>query len=187
MEEGKFFVRKKFVVDRQFQLQYLKIFVITSLSVLIIGAGLYYMTRANMDVREETRLLVLKVLGLMSVFVMLYSALMGVLCVALTHRVAGAAWRLEQHLHKIREGSYDEIVKLRKDDYLKNLAAGLNELSALLREDVARRQEAVRNLETLKSVFEKDGPSSEAHRQTLTDVIQALRPADQPVGNVSKS
>jgi len=54
-------------------------------------------------------------------------------CIVITHRIAGPLYNIEQKLDKLIQGENVEIITLRKDDELKELAAKLNKLILMLR------------------------------------------------------
>jgi methyl-accepting chemotaxis protein len=63
-----------------------------------------------------------------------------------THKTAGAAFNLERHLAKIRDGEYGTRVALRHNDNLQSIGRTLNEMSIALDERLWRDIELLDDL-----------------------------------------
>jgi hypothetical protein len=69
-------------------------------------------------------------------------AIIGILTILVTHRIAGPAMVIVRALRGMRRGEFDHRLQLRKRDYLKELAAEIDGL----REDIQARQRTVDDL-----------------------------------------
>lgn len=143
--EGKV-VRRQIVVDRSFQLQFLRIWVLVGLAMVLLSAGFYIFVRRFSGLQRMDPF-VLKVLLGMSVFIVIFCVLMGTLSIILAHRVAGAAYRIERSLDRMNEGDFSEPISLRKGDYLTRIADRLNVLQERRKREV---EELVRGLSQIR-------------------------------------
>jgi signal peptidase II len=66
------------------------------------------------------------------------AATLAALAIFLTHRFAGPAYAIERALHALRDGKVDQQLHLRQRDYLKGMAAAVEELRQ--RETERRKQ-----------------------------------------------
>ena len=171
--------RTKILVDRTFQLQYLKIFLLIGLG--IAGATVsvvlipQYLKGAG-DIDPE----VVKMLTGLCIFIVLLCTLMGILSVALTHRVAGATLRLNRFVYGIIYGGSDMEVHLRKGDYMHSLADALNVLALHLRTCRHEITEIAGRLEAIKGELQQSGALSDPQRTALDDAIARLRTPPRP-------
>ncbi len=108
-----------------------------------IGAGVVYMLMglgAVMWLPLETMSgsdigLIALVMNL--TFFGLLAALMGVVCLRLTHAVAGPAMILQRAIDGLRAGEYHHRCELRENDYLKDLATAVGQLQTHLEQMAA--------------------------------------------------
>lgn len=167
--------RRQLVIDRSFQLQYLYIWLAIAVGILLLCGGFYVLVRTTQGRIDPV---MSKLLVGVSVFVVLFSLLMGILSVAMTHRVAGAAFRLEQSLQRLKEGDLDVSFSLRKGDYLQNLAQSLEELKGLFARERRLRLEALAHLERLQSSVGNQFSAEDRNR--LSSLCEQLRQTEVP-------
>lgn len=161
--------RRKIVVDRRFQLQYLHIWLAVAVGLVVISVGFYFLSKGVSGGLSRIDPTFVRLMIGMSVFVILFSLLMGLLSVVMTHRVAGAAWRLDQCIRRLSGGDLDVRITLRKGDYLHNLADSLNEL----RETMKRSREAARELLGLLEEAQASPDGEEGKK--IADLCDRLR------------
>jgi hypothetical protein len=172
-----FWRRRHVLVDPAFQLQYLKMGLLTAAAIAVPAMFLVVVLVARPIADSDAQRMLVSLAVGMALFVVLYAFLIGLLNVVMTHRVAGAARKLHGRLLDLIEGRWDGEVTLRKSDYLQNLASGLNDLACALRHKRADVGECVARLEALRDRCPED------LRRDLEDVLDRLRrhaPAPAP-------
>lgn len=166
---GEHFRRRQILVDPKFQLQYLKLGVLMALMVAVVLFGVVLILMRAQGIPDDVKQVILKLsIGMVGVLV-IYSLIIGLLNVVMTHRVSGAARKLHGFILQLIEGAYGEHVGLRDSDYLQNLAAALNDLSDALQERGRGMDEALAQLEALRERVPGDA------RQTFSELIARLR------------
>src|SRR5574341_182701 len=121
---------------------YLNGFVVRSTLIFVCGAlltatalylapgerGLSYADSYKI-IAELDRALVVKSLILFSFTMLLIIAVIVIISIAYSHRVAGPLYKFGMHTRKIASGDLAESVRLRSNDVIHALAADLNNLS----------------------------------------------------------
>lgn len=168
--------RKQIVIDRTFQFQYMVIWVLTGIGVLVLGILAFALWKIFGGGRNpEFSGPIIKTAVGMGIFVLLFCALMGVLSVYLTHRVAGAAYRLEKTLRSVAEGDLTQEFQLRQNDYLQTLATELNTFVSNLRQ---QRDQLAQVSKSLEKAIETLRSSGKLQEQELADLQAALAKLD---------
>jgi HAMP domain-containing protein len=99
------------------------------------------------------------------IYFLLAAAILGVVALLLTHRIAGPAFVVERAVRAMAKGDHGARLGLRKRDYLKPLAAAVEELRAEL-ERRARACEELRaaldrgDLDAARSLVERVQPAA---------------------------
>jgi hypothetical protein len=101
----------------------------------VLDAQLAAELEAHELVLEGRSLRVIAGLGFMG-FALAY---VGIMSLKLSHRIAGAAWRLGQTMRSFREGERQLRVKLREDDLLRDLQDDLNDFLSWAEKALAER------------------------------------------------
>lgn len=129
--------RRKYLIDRKFQLKYavsILIFILITFfifTVIFYQVGFLPLLEKLRNVYPETRLFII----LRGVYKNLIISFLLLLVVALgfaifkSHKIAGPLFRLKYHIRQMSSGDFSTRVKLRKKDELKILADELNLLS----------------------------------------------------------
>lgn len=160
--------RRQILVDRSFQLSFLRLWLTVGLGLVVLSAAFYFFARQFLGSKQIDPIILRVILG-MGAFILIFSALMGTLSIVLAHRVAGAAYRLEKSLDRILEGDISEVISLRKGDYLTRLAERLSRLQERLRQDRAKAVELTGMLVVLRDQVPAD------QRPRLDEILQKLR------------
>ena len=180
--------RTTLLIDRPFQFQYLIIWGLTAsvlgLTFLMTLFVLHSWGALGGDVPgmwiDSGH--VIPFIGGLAAFLILYAILMGVITLGSTHRVAGAAYRIDQCVQRMVRGDYGFAVTLRKKDYLQPVAASLNALVA----DLARRRAAsvaaADALESLHARLARGEALQAADASSLSDLARSLREASAANG-----
>ena len=98
--------------------------------------------------------------------------LVGLLCIKLTHIIAGPVYRMERVCRGIGEGDLTNLIKLRKNDELKELADSINEMTLGLRNRVINIKD---NYEDLRGSIEASkGSIPESKVEELNAKLEAI-------------
>jgi len=148
--------RKKYLIDRKFQLRFaMELMVLVLLVPFIVWANFYVLGQYAMSVdpgvselgnwgvtgallRHQWPLLLLVYIfnfGLVYGFIVYY-----------THRIAGPVYRFDVVLGDMAEGKVGHIIKLRKRDYFGDVGARINSVTERLGATFNNLSEANRNL-----------------------------------------
>lgn len=100
------------------------------------------------------------------------------LCVTITHIVAGPVYRMERVVRGIGEGDLTNFIKLRQRDELKDLADSMNEMTLGLRNKVINIKE---NFEEVRNNFE--GLRSSLPDNKFVEISQKLNNIDETLQN----
>jgi HAMP domain-containing protein len=76
-------------------------------------------------------------------------AILAVVTLLLTHRVAGAAFSLKRSVRTMQAGDYSAPIRIRRRDYLQALAAEIDQLRCNLLEEQRERRQMLEELERL--------------------------------------
>jgi methyl-accepting chemotaxis protein len=111
-------------------------------------------------IAELDSALVSKSLVLSSFALLLILAVIVVISIAYSHRVAGPLFKLGMHTRKIASGDLSESVRLRSNDVIHELAADLNDLSGNYRDLLAQVRTKTRVLAVIMDNAEKQGANA---------------------------
>ncbi len=167
--------RRLILVDRRFQLQYLYIWLWVGVLMVLLAIGFYFAFARDLVGDRLRDPAIIRLLSGMSGFLVLFSLLMGLLSVVLSHRVAGAAWRLQQILTKLVEGDIEQHIVLRPNDYLQPVAAKLNDLQEKLRRSEQSIVSTLAKVEEFKLKLAREGHLSDADRVQFDELLHPLR------------
>lgn len=175
--------RRRYIVNWKYQMQ--ASLLVVSLAVVmlsLININVYFTNRAstesilvvNPDLRtaletRDRRQVVELALG--SVVMILGVFALGIFQ---SHKTAGAAFSLRRTLMELRDGHYDAVPRLRRDDNLQELLAPVKDLALALREITASEIEA---LQAAVAALERaaSDPSGRRPATVLQELIQQKR------------
>jgi len=112
-----------------------------------------------------------------AIYFALGAAILGVVSLLLTHRVAGPAYVMERAVHGMRKGDYSRRLNLRRRDYLKDLAAAIEALRA---ETVEKQETRKKKLSDLKSCL------GEGDTAAATELVKQLLADEEPKPEASE-
>jgi hypothetical protein len=167
--------RRLILIDRRFQLQYLYIWLWVGVLMVLLGLGFYFLFAKDLLGDRLRDPAIVRLLSGMSGFLVLFSLLMGLLSVVLSHRVAGAAWRLHQILTRLVEGDVEQRIALRPNDYLQPIAGKLIELQEILRRGETSIATTVARIEETKLRLAREGKITEADKAAIDEIVHPLR------------
>ena len=170
--------RKKIVVDREFQFRYLMTWVLLTMSLL---AGLV-MGSLTVFYFFNTQHMVTYFIWVNALCAVTITSFSMYYIVGHSHRIAGPALRLERLIHQMAKGRRGFRVRLRRKDYLKQIASALNELVESLEKKEARVHELGRMIGELSS----DGHDVEQVHELAGRVSRELTELCQVVTEVTE-
>jgi hypothetical protein len=137
--------RRIYMVDRKLQLT-----VAGQLLGVLAGVAVLYVVGVLLLAGDDGTegLTAGEVLHANLIYFLLAAAILGVVALLITHRIAGPAFVVERALRAMMRGDHTSRLELRKRDYLKPLAAVVEEL----REELQRR---ARTCEELKAALDR--------------------------------
>lgn len=182
MRIGKHIIRTHYLLDRSYQIRhvlYVALIIFLCCCVLsylvFIGSWAYAVNKTLQSVNlypGEQLTIVTKDFVFKSCLMILFLSLFlaGLWSLLFSHRVAGPAWRFKRTLSEIARGRYTRAVKLRKGDYLKDLADSFNTTLKVLEDKSSSQLELVHQMKKemaeLREIAEHS-PSSEKEIQDL--------------------
>ena len=95
----------------------------------------------------------------------------------MSHRIAGPAYRLKRVMSDLMRGDYASRARLRKADYLKDVAAWINRLAEDLETRRERVESALKQAEVLRELVVAQEGSGPKARQLAEAVAAGLREA----------
>lgn len=138
--------RRQYFVQKDFQFKFILKFCMVLLVGIIISTGLVLLFSENTLTSsfEQSRLVIRNTASaiLPNVFLshaiafVLISFLAIVVTLLVSHKLAGPLFRFEKELKEMGNGDLTKVVKIRKDDQVKAIADGLNEMRANLQKKI---------------------------------------------------
>ena len=122
--------RRNFLVDKRFQYHYFRICFWTGMMVMAISVLMFAALTLFFAITPKLQPEIFRVLVAIPILISCFCVAFGVVTVRMTHRVAGPAFGLERSINRFRNGELDAVVRVRNDDYLKNVAGALENLRA---------------------------------------------------------
>ena len=153
------FVRKSYLVDRDFQLRYalqmIALFAISASAVGALLAATIIQLRFQADVQGGRRLLVVLIAASALLFLVIFGY-----AVLMAHRISGPIWVMSRMLDSLADGKLPWIRSLRKEDELKTFFQRLVKAVHFIRdwqaEEANHLEETVGRLKSLASSGEVD-------------------------------
>ncbi len=182
--------RRRYIVKRVFQLKYTGIILLfILLTIFLTGAITYYtifpyLSEKLANVYPQSRLIsILAVSNLRLFYASLALISIAVwIGIALSNKIAGPWYRLENILLDMARGNITEDIRLRKGDELKSLADAINKVTARLRTDKSQAIQKLGNLQQdlskLREELNRVQPDAVRAKQlmsNLQDSIDSLR------------
>lgn len=166
-----------YLVDRDFQLRYVRFFVLvgilsTALTLFLILYPMFYLDLLRFP--DFLPWPFLTGIGVAALLNFLTIASLGVL---ITHRISGPIFNLVRQMHAIRIGHRGSQVKVRATDDLKYLVRNFNELVEYMS---VTAQSLESQLQEINASLEASGPIPTEVRAKLEAMAQALRGKQRP-------
>jgi len=141
------FRRRRYVVGKlQWAITFRILAVLVGVAVLYF-VGLFILPGENSLAGQTGDQVRVTLLRANLIYFTLGSAILAVVTLLLTHRVAGAAFSLKRSVRAMQAGDYSAPIRLRQRDYLKALAAEIDQLRCNLLEEQRERRQMLEELE----------------------------------------
>lgn len=198
--------RRRYLVDRRFQLKYA--FIMAGAGLLVAGVFGVWLHQAHaqavalLSPDAETRALVERsdrlLLGAFVVIGLLLSAALGLLGIVITHRVAGPIFVMGHYLRVLAEGRFPRMRTLRRGDELKRFFQTFLDAvesmkvreakhAAVLEDAVRRMRESVGAAPELAPAIDALARAAQERRSALSQDDLELTPMAVPAPKNRKS
>ena len=121
--------KKIYLVNRDFQFRYTRAAIIVAIISTFLTAVVILYPLYVFEILRIPKFLPLPILAAMFLAVGLNAALIGMLGLLITHRLAGPIYALTREFRRISEGLWGNTLKIRNDDDMKYLVRCFNEMS----------------------------------------------------------
>ena len=139
--------RRRYVVGKlQWAITFRLLAVLVGVAVLYF-VGLFILPGENSLAGQTGDQVRVTLLRANLIYFTLGSAVLAVVTLLLTHRVAGAAFSLKRSLRAMQAGDYSAPIRLRQRDYLRALGAEMDQLRCNLLEEQRERRQMLEELE----------------------------------------
>ena len=173
--------RRQYFVQKDFQSKFILKFCLVLLIGIIISIGLLFLFTENTLTSsfDHSRLVIKNTasailpnafLSHLIAFVLI-TLLTIVITLLVSHKLAGPLFRFEKELKEIGSGNLSNVIKLRKDDQVKAIADGLNQMRANLQQKILDIKKEVEQI--IESTSGQEIPSDLAKR--LDHLNQMIR------------
>ena len=141
------FRRRRYVVGKlQWAITLRLLAVLVAVAVLYF-LGVFVLPGENSLAEQSADQVRVTLLRANLIYFTLGCAVLAAVTLLLTHRVAGAAFSLKRSVRAMQAGDYSAPIRLRRRDYLKALAAEIDQLRCNLLEEQRERRQMMEELE----------------------------------------
>jgi len=168
------FQRRTVLVKKSLQLKYIAvIFVSVVFALILMGLDLYY-TLYKLILLDNPSLVPLlhRAHSVFLVRIVLYLAIIFVVALFVSHRLAGPIFRFERSAQEVGSGNLTHRVSLRTGDDLLELQEEFNAMVSSLQSLVQKDRNLVKRLSTRLEALQKQPPSDAA---SLRDELKSLQ------------
>ncbi len=173
--------RRKFFIDRKFQLKYILLVIFMLLLYTIVFVGMLFIPQLlplifNAPTDEQARAAEILLLYHKNVWpaVFVVIPLFGFFSIFFTHKIAGPVYRLKTKLEQMTAWDLDSKVTLRSGDDLQDLADCVNLLSDELQIFTAALKENYKSLSANIDEIEKQIEAGTLNRESGKEIIVSL-------------
>lgn len=160
--------KRLYLVNRDFQLRYAAAAILVGILSTVLTSTLILIPLYQFEILRIPRFLPWPVLLMMISAALVNIALVGLMTVHVTHRLAGPMFSLVRYLRRIEEGYWHGSLKLRDGDDLKYVARNFNEMLSSLRH---RTQADLAIIREAQEGLRQESPA-------ISEVLQALDRAE---------
>jgi len=139
--------RRRYIVGRLQWAITLRILAVLVCIAVLYFVGLFVLPGENSLAEQSADQVRVTLLRANLIYFTLGCAILAVVTLLLTHRVAGAAFSLKRSVRAMQAGDYSAPIRLRQRDYLKALATEIDQLRCNLLEEQRERRQMLEELE----------------------------------------
>lgn len=176
-------IRKKLLINKEYQFQFIKIVLAQTLITSLLLVGVFYFFQRNqmeffshlsldqqrLELMEKwTGSMFVKILGVVAVACLVQC------CIALvvSHRSAGPMFRLKRYLNEISSGASPQPLQFRREDQFKDVQDAYNEMVTVLEKE---RQNDLRIIQQMEDgIAHLKKMAKDEHVFQLADYIDRL-------------
>lgn len=151
--------RKKYLIKKDFQIQFIiKFCLIVLAGVILSTALLFFFSQGTLTSSFDHSRLVIRKTGIAILPAVIYTNLitLGVVSVIMifvtlyiSHKIAGPMFRFEKEIQIIAQGDLSSVIALRKKDQVKEMADSLNQMTRSLNRKISDIRLEIINLESI--------------------------------------
>lgn len=165
--------KKIFLVNRDFQLRYTKSAIVIGLVSTFLTSVVILYPLYQFQILRIPRFLPMPILFAMVLAALINIAIIGVMGILMTHRIAGPMYSLVRSMRLVSLGKFNGSMRLRDDDDLKFVVRNFNDMIAALRELTAEDIQAIESeLSALDKL--KQGESAEEIKSNFQCLCKKL-------------
>jgi methyl-accepting chemotaxis protein len=194
MEQKKFYKRKIYIINKEFQLKYLfTIISMIAISVLSVSFITFYVIWDNVikefffipEAAKKLTDIFIRTSEIAGGFTLLILAIFAVAGIFLSHRVAGPLYRVERVAEELSKGNLDVNVRFRKSDELHSLADSMNKMIGGIKGMVVEDKKIIGNLSSVSEKLSIDVKKQKGLKRDVVSTIKKLNGIIQKLKNTT--
>ncbi|MBU1087428.1 MAG: HAMP domain-containing protein [Candidatus Omnitrophica bacterium] len=175
------FVRRKFLIQKEFQLKYVGFLILTILAIsilVVLTVNLSIWAALEKGVSPQVQAVVDQILHNMNVLFMFEIPLVLIIsifaAIIFSHKVAGPVYRLQQAAMQVVRGDLTSNVHLRRDDELKNLSSAFNSVVDNMHLLVAKDRKLITDLSAITDTLYSNLKDNKISQEEALVLIRKL-------------
>jgi len=194
MEQKKFYKRKIYIINKEFQLKYLfTIISMIAVSVLTVSFITFYVIWDNVikefffipEAAKKLTDIFIRTSEIAGGFTLLILGIFAVAGIFLSHRVAGPLYRVERVAEELSKGNLDVNVRFRKSDELHSLADSMNKMIGGIKGMVVEDKKIIGNLSSVSEKLSVDVKKQKGLKRDVVSTIKKLNGIIQKLKNTT--
>jgi methyl-accepting chemotaxis protein len=194
MEQKKFYKRKIYIINKEFQLKYLfTIISMIAISVLTVSFITFYVIWDNVikefffipEAAKKLTDIFIRTSEIAGGFTLLILGIFAVAGIFLSHRVAGPLYRVERVAEELSKGNLDVNVRFRKSDELHSLADSMNKMIGGIKGMVVEDKKIIGNLSSVSEKLSVDVKKQKGLKRDVVSTIKKLNGIIQKLKNTT--
>ena len=182
MRQGATYKRTQYLIATKFQLKYVgMILLLVSLTAIMCSYVIYYTMMLTMgdklaNVYPQGRLMsiVNMVNGRILLTMFLVAALIIIIGIYASHKIAGPIYRIEKFLGSMADGDLSTPLTLRRNDELMSLAGGINRVIESVKMTVKKERDAIASISTSMEGLRRIATSKPVNQAALDKALDKL-------------
>lgn len=150
------------MINRDFQLRYAGAAVTVGILSTLLTSTLILVPLYQFEILRIPRFLPWPILVMMGAAAVVNVALVGLMGIQVTHRLAGPMYSLVRQIRRIEEGQWHGRLKLREGDDMKYVVRNFNEMVSSIEQ---RTEHDLARLAAIKSLLDSPGEQAKAKDQ----------------------